>query len=58
MLVTDSRTVEQVIAEVQALSRAIFELPAKCYKTSRVRIVVDEFEVVAVKRTIYDFCDI
>ena len=52
-----SRTIEGVIAATQALSGAAFESPAKRYKTSRVRIIVNDFEVAAIRRTIHDFYD-
>ena len=49
------RTVERVIAQTRALSGSAFESPAKRYKASRVRIVADDFDVAAIRRTIHEF---
>ena len=49
------RTVERVVAKKRTLSGAAFESPAKRYKASRVRIVADDFDTEAIRRTIHEF---
>ena len=49
------RTVERVLAIKRASSGAAFESPAKRYKASRVRIVVDDFDTDGIRRTIHQF---
>jgi hypothetical protein len=51
------RTVERVLAIKRASSGAAFESPAKRYKASRVRIVVDDFDTDGIRRTIHQFCE-
>ena len=49
------RTVERVVAIKQASSGAAFQSPVKRYTASRACIVLDDFDTVAISRTIHDF---
>ena len=49
------RTVERVVAMKRASSGAVFQSPVKRYAASRARIVVDDFDTEAIRRTIHDF---
>lgn len=49
------RTVRRVVGEKSTLSGAAFSSPPKRYKVDRRRIVVDDFDVEAVRRIVHDF---
>ena len=49
------RTVDRVVVMKRARSGTAFRSPAKRYKASRARIVLDEFNTEAIRRTIHDF---
>ena len=49
------RTVERIIAEKRKLKGAEFTSPEKRYKKSRLRIVVDDFDCDAIRRTVHEF---
>ena len=48
-------TVERVIAEKRRLVGTEFTSPAKWYKKSRKRIIVDDFDCDAIRWTVYEF---
>ena len=48
------RTVRRIVAEM-SLEGATFASPAKQYKADRKKIVVDDFDTEAIRRTVHDF---
>ena len=50
------RTVERIIVEKRKLEGAEFTSPQKRYKKSRLRIIVDDFDCDAIRRTVHEFC--
>ena len=48
------RTVKRVVAMKRASSGAAFQSPVKRYTASRARIVLDDFDAKALRRTIHD----
>ena len=49
------RSVERVVGEKRSLERAEFPSPSKRYKQSRKRVIVDDFDVEAIRRAIHGF---
>ena len=49
------RSVERVVGEKRSLEGAEFPSPSKRYKQSRERVIVDDFDVEAIRRTIHGF---
>ena len=49
------RTVERIIAEKKRLDGVEFTSPAKRYKKSRKRIIVNDFDYDAIRRTVHEF---
>ena len=47
------RSVERVVGEKRSLEGAEFPSPSKRYKQSRERVIVDDFDVEAIRRTIH-----
>lgn len=52
------RTVRRVVGEKKTLEGAAFVSPAKRYKAERKRIVVDDFDTEAIRRTVHEFYSI
>ena len=49
------RTVERVVAMKRVSSGAAFQFPVRRCTASRVRIVLDDFDAEAIRRTIHNF---
>ena len=49
------RTVERIIVEKRKLEGAEYTSPEKRYKKSRLRIIVDNFDCDAIRRTVHEF---
>ena len=49
------RSVERVVREKRSLEGAEFPSPSKRYKESREGVIVDDFDVEAIRRTIHGF---
>ena len=49
------RTVRRIVAEKPAMSGAAFSSPAKRYKIDRKKIVMDDFDMEALRRAVHEF---